>query len=389
MGPRGSANGAGPQFVEHVEATAEKLRRLDVAQMVREAPPDVPWVVEGLVVRGMLTVLNGREGEGKSLLAMALSAGVATGQGEAGMVCNEGQAVIVDAENGAYEIHRRVRTLDLPVWVEVFEADGFDLRSDLAELEAILEHFAPSLLILDSFRSLWKGDENDSGDVAGVLDPVRNLVRQYQTGAVLLHHSGKGIGAAYRGSSAIGASAELGFKLAREEGDDERERRFLECWKCRPAPEPERRWLRLSVEGGRVFVDQADPPEGEHTPAAAQPVREELRPKVLAALTSIPQARADIARAVGRKPKDRSVGRVLETLRAAGEVEKREGEPGAPSQWVRVTEGGSVAAPLTVDGQPATPSTTGSAEPQEGVAAHACASTRAATPAAKAEGWPR
>jgi len=28
----------------------------------------------------------------------------------------------------------------------------------------------------DSFRSLWAGKENDSGEVSAVLDPLRNLV---------------------------------------------------------------------------------------------------------------------------------------------------------------------------------------------------------------------
>ena len=65
-------------------AQSATLHRHDVARMVRETPPDVPWVVEGLVVRSSLTVLNGREGEGKSLLAMALAAGVATDQDEGG-----------------------------------------------------------------------------------------------------------------------------------------------------------------------------------------------------------------------------------------------------------------------------------------------------------------
>ena len=71
--------------------------------------------------------VRGREGEGKSLLAMALGAGVATGQDEAGFTCHRGGVVIVDAENGAYEIHRRVHTLELPgEGIHVYEAEGFD-----------------------------------------------------------------------------------------------------------------------------------------------------------------------------------------------------------------------------------------------------------------------
>ena len=104
----------------HGAADRARLHRLDVGRMVREEPPAVPWVVEGLVARGMLTILAGREGEGKSLLATALAAGVTLGEDEAGMVCHRGRALIIDAENGFYEIHRRVHALGLsPEGLEV------------------------------------------------------------------------------------------------------------------------------------------------------------------------------------------------------------------------------------------------------------------------------
>ena len=315
------------QLAEHrqangASATPAKLRRLDVARMVREQPPRVPWVIEGLVARGMLTVLNGREGEGKSLLAMALAAGVLTGQTEAGLACERGRVMVIDAENGEHEIHRRVRTLELPATdVEVFEAQGFDLRKDSGELEAAIGEHRPDLLVLDSYRTLWGGEENDSGEVAAVLDPLRNLVRRLDAGALLLHHSGK-VNGAYRGSSAIGASAELGFTLARSDADPEDSpRRYLATWKCRPAEKPPRRWLQLSVEAGRVFIDEADPPE-EEEPAKPAPVTEELTPRVRAVLGEQPTSLADIARAVGHDPKNRSVRRVLDALLEAGDAEK-------------------------------------------------------------------
>ena len=313
----------------HGAADRARLHRLDVGRMVREEPPAVPWVVEGLVARGMLTILAGREGEGKSLLATALAAGVTLGEDEAGMVCHRGRALIIDAENGFYEIHRRVHALGLsPEGLEVYETEGFDLRSDLAELEAVLERHRPDFLVLDSFRSLWGGKENDSGEAAAVLDPVRNLVRRFDAGTLLLHHSGKATGE-YRGNSAIGASAELVFKLAKAAEDPERRvRRYLETGKCRPAPEPETRWLRLEVERGQVYVDRAEPFEGheedEEEGRPVAPVREELRPQVLAALGAESQSRADLARRVGREPKDRSVGRVLMELERDGDAERTE-----------------------------------------------------------------
>lgn len=351
------------------DAAPAKLRWLDVGRMTRESPPPVPWVIDGLAARGMLTVLNGREGDGKSLLAMALAAGVATSQDEAGLVCHGGRVVVVDAENGQSEIHRRVRTLELPAeGIECYEAQGFDLRHDLLELDAMLEKHKPDLLVLDSFRSLWAGEENDSGEVAAALDPLRNLVRRRNAGTLLLHHSGK-VNGAYRGSSAIGASAELGFKLAREDGDDDPTRCYLETWKCRPAERPPRRWLRLAVERGRVFIDAAEPSETEE-PKVPAPVRAELAPAVVDRLTSEPQTRADIARAVGREPKDRSVGRVLAELVAAGDADRTE------DGWVA---GGS--APIG-DGHPATPRANPQSRAEKGGGNPGSPASDAATPEA-------
>jgi archaellum biogenesis ATPase FlaH len=317
-------------------ATAPTLRRLDVARLIREQPSGPPWVVTSLVVRGMLTILNGREGEGKSLLAGALAAGVATGTAEAGMSCTRGGVLVIDAENGEHEIHRRVHALGLPSEnIEIYEADGFDLRRQMAELETALQRHRPALLVLDSFRSLWRGEENDSREIAAVLDPLRNLVRRYRAGTLLLHHSGKGEDAGYRGSSAIGASAELGFRLKRRQNDPDRARRCLECWKCRPAAEPPHRWLVLCVEAGQVYINRADSPN-EDEPRPTGPVRCELRPRVRAVLTQTPQPRAAIARAVGRDARDRSVGRVLDDLRADGEAEKV--GPDARPEWKVATE---------------------------------------------------
>jgi RecA-family ATPase len=37
----------------------------------------------------------------------------------------------------------------------------------------------PNLIVLDSFRSLWAGDENKSDEVAPTLDRLRNLIRAH------------------------------------------------------------------------------------------------------------------------------------------------------------------------------------------------------------------
>src|SRR4051794_17825256 len=64
--------------VPDLGADAPKLRWLDVARMVREDPPEIPWRVTDVLADGALTMVFGAPGEGKSLLAAALSVAVAT-----------------------------------------------------------------------------------------------------------------------------------------------------------------------------------------------------------------------------------------------------------------------------------------------------------------------
>lgn len=307
------------------KATARaRLRVLNVAEMVATEPPPIPYIVKGLAIERTLTLISGREGEGKSLLGMAVAAGVALGESVAGVECKQHKVLIIDAENGEYEIHRRVKALGLPsAGITVVEAEDFHLRSNLAELESLIEREQPGLVILDSFRSLWPGgDENDSAAVTAVLDPLRNMLRRRGPAGILLHHVSRA-GNDYRGTSAIGAAIEMGFRLARHPDDPEgRDRRFLHCFKSRPAPEPEDRWLRLHVEREQVFIECAESFVGEKSeerPAA--PKRAELAPILLVA-ASDPIPWPDLARAINRSPKDGTARRLRDDLLKAGELVK-------------------------------------------------------------------
>jgi hypothetical protein len=308
------------------------LRVMDVARMVRETPPPVPWRIGGLAIDGNLILLAGREKQGKSMFTQSLAVGVASGETIAGLDCRKGKALIVDAENGQPEIHRRVHALGLsPDAVEsvtVVEAEGFNLRHDLGELEALLEDHRPNLLILDSFRSLWPGgDENDPAKAAEALEPLRNLVRAQHVAAVLLHHLGKAQGSAYRGTTAIGSTVEGLFTLARESEDPQgKTRRRLHCAGLRPAPEPDDRWIELYAEADRIFIDEAEPfrkAEGEKPDA---PVRAGITPVLLAAVSRAEESGepirtlAGLCEAVNRGPKDRTVRTLRDDLLKAGRL---------------------------------------------------------------------
>jgi hypothetical protein len=298
-----------------------KLRVLDVEKMLATDPEPVPWLVEPLLARGMTTMLAGREGQGKSMLALAI--GAALGHGTpfiAGLHCKQAKVLVVDAENGEREAHRRIKGLGVkPGQLVYVEADGWHLKDGLAELLGLLDEHEPNVLMLDSFRSLWPGgDENDNAQVEAAIRPLVNAVRARGIGTMLLHHAGK-VGGEYRGSTAIGAAVELGFTLRRHEGDpDARTRRELVCWKSRPAPEPPPRWLALEHDGERVLLGEAEPFKAERpTPAA-----DEVAAGILATLNGKPMSAAGIAKAIGRDKTDRTVRRVLEQLAEQGRVRR-------------------------------------------------------------------
>lgn len=237
------------------------LRVLDVEHMLSTEPPPVPWVVEPLLVTGCVTMVAGREGTGKSMLALALAAAIGHGSSIAGMDCEPGRVLYVDAENGEREAHRRVRGLGVKAGTLIYvEACGFNLAQHITLLEDLVAKHKPSVLILDSLRSLAPGlDENDSKQAEAAVRPTSRLAQTAGIPIGLLHHAGKN-GHEYRGSTAIGAAVELGYTLSRHEEDpDVRTRRKLACWKSRPAPEPEARWLSLEPAGGRILIGEAEP----------------------------------------------------------------------------------------------------------------------------------
>ena len=118
------------------------------------------------------------------------------------------------------------------------EARGFDLASGLWRIERLVEHHRPDLLLLDSFRSLWRGDERDEAEIAEALYPVSALAHDRGIALSLTHHAKKS-GEDYRGSTAIGAVPDWIVMLAREESDTMKARRRLTTLYARIAPERE------------------------------------------------------------------------------------------------------------------------------------------------------
>lgn len=315
----------GPDYHEYANgrtpATPRKLRALNVAALMASDPPPIPTLAGLFLVRGTVTMLTGREGQGKSMWALGVAAAIGHGTTIAGIRCRTGNVLIIDAENGEHEAHRRIKGFAVnPARLVYVIADGFSLKVDLNLIDQLATEHKPDVIVLDSFRSLAPGlEENDSGPVEAILGPLRSLARRHNTAVLILHHNGKA--GDYRGSTAIGAAIEIGYSLSREADDPQNAtRRVLKCWKCRPAIEPAPRWISLDNVDGACHITETDPYE----PAAAArlaPAREEAKLDILAALTTRgPISQSKLLEATGRR-KDNKTGRAAITeLIAEGQI---------------------------------------------------------------------
>lgn len=319
------------------------LRVLDTLALVTTEPEPLYWLVEGVFCRGKLAMFGGREKRGKSLVQLALAVCSASGGGDVGGIAvKAGRVLLIDAENGEREIHRRLRAMGLTAEhahnFVVAEARGFDLRKHLGMVDDLAREHRADLVLLDSFRSLWRGDERDEADVAKALDPLRELAHGTETAYSLTHHAQKG-GDEYRGSSAIGACVDWCVMLDRHPDDDDKTRRRLANPLARFAPERPDRWFSVCSDGddGPVSLEVAEP----FVRAREAPVRDEIEAQLRDVIdrgctgvspstnddTSTPPSwtGADLARAIGRDPKDRTVRQAVAHIAELGVLNRNAG----------------------------------------------------------------
>ena len=251
---------------------------LDMEEAVKLADEPLPARIDPLVIDGYLTVLTGIRGAMKSFLAMILAQRCHSGGGMiAGIDCVGGNALYVDAENGAPLIGRRFRDLGFPVG-SLLIADGSRVRlpRDIPKLGELIDETEATLFVLDSMRTLApRTDEDRSGDMSELVSAIRHLTRETGAGGLLLHHRSSKPGAPpSRGSSAIEDQADALFGLSRHHGG----RLKLKCLnKYRMGLEPQPMWVQLGTSPGGSFgltaseaVVDDDDDESDATPQLAE-----------------------------------------------------------------------------------------------------------------------
>lgn len=170
-------------------------------------PEPVPWLWPGRIPLGMLTIIAGPPGVGKSYVSLDVAARITTGAiwPDVGQSAPQGTVVLLAAEDSAkHTIKPRLAALGADCYkVEKIDAvqlpdgkgkKGFSLTTDLTSLEQMIQRAGAKIVIVDPVNSYLGGkiDGFKDVEVRGVLDPVKEMAERLEVSIILIMHVKKG-----------------------------------------------------------------------------------------------------------------------------------------------------------------------------------------------------
>ena len=192
------------------------------------------WLIDDVIEQESLVSVFGAPKSGKSFVAIAMAASIASGKEFFGHGVKKKSSVLYVAGEGLRGIRSRCSILDdresladAPFYISnrtVRINDDADFTALIAEIEMIVaSHGELNLLVLDTFQRVFSGNENSSEDVGGFISKLDKLIADYKCCVLMVHHTGHGNADRARGSSVIPASLDNEFKVVRDKDspDDE------------------------------------------------------------------------------------------------------------------------------------------------------------------------
>lgn len=181
----------------------------------------IPYIVEGLIAEGSVSLWYGKFGSKKTWSLYDLGVCVASGKDWLEFAVNKCNVLVIDEESGERRLADRMKAIlkgelvegDIPL-ASVSLAQ-FDLRSnpqDLAELILLIQETEAKLVIIDALADVMLGgDENAVKDTQPVFAGLRMASEVTGAAFVVIHHSNKQDG--YRGSTAIAGALDTMLKV--------------------------------------------------------------------------------------------------------------------------------------------------------------------------------
>lgn len=214
--------------------------------------PRKPWLVNGMIREGTTVFLSGKEGTGKSFVALDLAYSVAEGRPFLGEDVNKGDVLYVAAERGDAQRERLEALRDLkgfnPDSVTFLDyAFMFNRPDDVRLFHEAVERvgITPKLIIIDTLRASFEGDENNSWTAQATMNALRDVRRTYDATMLIIHHV-NAFGRS-RGSSAFIGAADTELYLV-ESKSKKAQRVYLTVRKQNNG----KKWVQYTLEAQEI-----------------------------------------------------------------------------------------------------------------------------------------
>jgi hypothetical protein len=177
----------------------------------------VEWLIEGLIPEGAISVLSGNEGVGKTLFLLSMARSLTEGMDFIGRPTYPTPVIYLGIDVSKAILQRYLAMMRwvpsddfrmLTLWTNP-EAPMLDDKERMKWLFKYVEKYRP-LLIFDTIRDFYSGDENSSTDTKPVVDILRRLCTSGGSMVLVAHPPKKGK-SLIRGSGNIPEKADIPY----------------------------------------------------------------------------------------------------------------------------------------------------------------------------------
>jgi hypothetical protein len=253
---------------------------IEGSEFAATAPPDVEWVIDGVIQKGGNGIVLGEPKAGKSLLMIDLLLAVATGTPWLGFnVSRRVKCALISREDFPGMTQQRIarlfrgteRRTDFEGWMWIntrWQTPTFLLEED-AHVSRLIEEMRMEnveFACFDVFRKLHVEDENDNTAMAKILDRLTRIQTEVGCALALVHHVSKDVNGSIfrriRGATAIHGWTEwaIGVSVANPEeagGDWIRKLEFETKAACPANPA----YFRIDAPNDTMRLQLTEPPE--------------------------------------------------------------------------------------------------------------------------------
>lgn len=179
----------------------------------------IEYVVEGLISTSSLNIFFGAPGSKKTYSLLNMAVAVSNGSDWLNFKTKKFPVLFIDEESGGDHIVPRLEQVvrgtslyDVKENIDLnylsLSGIKLDKQKDIDGIEQDIKEKNIKLIILDALSEVVSGDENSKKDIQPVMSNLKRIAENTHSAVILIHHTTKD-GIEYRGSSAIGASADL------------------------------------------------------------------------------------------------------------------------------------------------------------------------------------